>query len=316
MGFGWVAGAATSLGATPSCAATCYRPGRASLVRGRVMSKQASAYDSDRRVRWCGHWGWRLGMGATIVVILGAVCASIAMHRMAAPAQEETPSAESKAYEKLPDVIRLRRLGLTVRGVGADVTEVFTGGSVTTNADLACIANWPHLRSVGIAGPKVTAAVAQNLQGKKELHRLRLEVMDLDATAISIVGSLTSLHSLTLGVKVTDQDLQFLSALTELRNLELTCSKVTDAGVAHLLKLKLLKDLDLTNSRITDKNVAELAKLDNLETLSLIETRITAGCLRDIPKFAKLKELFLPHAALPQADVEELRRTLPNLKVY
>ena len=280
------------------------------------MSEQVGGRDSCRGARWQVHLGWCLSVGAGVAAIAGIIYAVMVVRKEATTSQGMVLPASPKAYQRLPEAIRLHRLGLDVRGDGPDVTEVYTSGSVASDEDLACLSSWPHLRKVGLAGPGLSSAVVQNLHGLKQLTWLRLEVGLLDDKALSVLSGLTSLTSLTLGANVSDEELQYIAALTNLRVLELYYSKVTDAGVVHLLKLKSLRKLEIPQSEITDKGIAQLVKLDNLENLFLLGTKVTTDCLRYIPEFAKLKKLDVRDTVIRKADVEELHRTMPKLLIF
>ncbi len=60
------------------------------------------------------------------------------------------------------------------------------------------------------------------------------------------------------GPQVTDDDLEHLKVLTQLKSLTLICSQVTDAGLEHLRGMTTLKVLDLEDTQVTNEGVKRL----------------------------------------------------------
>jgi Leucine-rich repeat (LRR) protein len=91
-------------------------------------------------------------------------------------------------------------------------------------------------------------------------------------TGLSSLALLSNLLSLNLhGCDITDKDLQMLSSLPCLRDLDLGhCVNITDTGLALLSPLASLQQLELCGARITDVGVASLVKHTNMHTLILI----------------------------------------------
>jgi Leucine-rich repeat (LRR) protein len=77
------------------------------------------------------------------------------------------------------------------------------------------------------------------------------------------------------GTSVTDQELQRLESLSELKELSLAGTPITDGGLSLLRGLVLLTSLDLSSTSVTDAGLAQLAPLVNLEYLDVSHTEVT-----------------------------------------
>lgn len=71
------------------------------------------------------------------------------------------------------------------------------------------------------------------------------------------------------GAPITDADLQLLTELPQIRELDISGTKVTDMGVKHILRLKYLTVLDLSYTHITIDGVRQLSTCSNLRVLDL-----------------------------------------------
>ncbi|MGA2253861.1 MAG: hypothetical protein ABSG53_04295 [Thermoguttaceae bacterium] len=112
-----------------------------------------------------------------------------------------------------------------------------------------------------------------------------------DATPLEPIESLARIKVLWLNAKVTDNGLERLKGLTELRKLGLSGSKITNVGLEHLQGLRRLRLLDLSETWITDAGLQSLNGLTHLEKLYLSDTTVTDG------------------------SVEKLQQALPNCKI-
>ncbi len=95
-----------------------------------------------------------------------------------------------------------------------------------------------------------------------------------------------------IGTSITDQGLQSISRLSNLRELDLTGTHITDAGLRYLTSLRNLESLGLSETAMSDKGVKDLAQLTNLR------------CLR------------LDHTSISERAISELKAALPQLEVY
>jgi internalin A len=95
------------------------------------------------------------------------------------------------------------------------------------------------------------------------------------------------------GPRITDEIMELVGTLTELRSLRLQDTRVTDVGVRAIAHLRRLKALDLDGVLITDEGLLALASLENLQSLSLRDTRVTERGFERLPGLTNLRELSL-----------------------
>src|SRR5262249_33614185 len=96
----------------------------------------------------------------------------------------------------------------------------------------------------------------------------------------------------------------------------------TQEGIKKLKALPDLKRLNL-GQRLTykppacptDETIAILADLKSLESLQLSEARLTFAALQRLKNLPALKQLTREGIDVPPADVERLKKELPELKI-
>jgi hypothetical protein len=123
--------------------------------------------------------------------------------------------------------------------------------------------------------------------------------LDLSCTIISDevckeIARLKALHTLAICCRseVTLAGLRQLSALKNLRVLQLGIEKVTDAELKELAGLQGLETLILATSRI-DSGLKAFAQLKHLKTLVLFEGELTKQAAEDVAELANLSTLKL-----------------------
>jgi F-box/leucine-rich repeat protein 14 len=91
------------------------------------------------------------------------------------------------------------------------------------------------------------------------------------------------LYSIDLrGSKVSDDDLDWIVQLHEIKELNLANTPVTDAGVEKLGGLEYLSSLNLGGTRVTDQGIAALGNLRDLARLRVIDTGVTDDALEKL----------------------------------
>jgi hypothetical protein len=87
---------------------------------------------------------------------------------------------------------------------------------------------------------------------------------------------------------ITDDVLEHLTSLEQLKRLELNGTDITDAGLLKVRQIPHLLQLDLSDTRITDQGLAHLANTP-LSRLCLRNTRITDAALPHLKSIDKLR---------------------------
>jgi Leucine-rich repeat (LRR) protein len=137
------------------------------------------------------------------------------------------------------------------------------------------------------AGGKVTPDTQPILAA--DLHGLHLtsEIMDC-------LTALPQLRELNLyNTDLTDADLQRLTGLKELQTLNLRATHITDAGLASLQGLPALRALYLSDSALTDAGLRVLAAMPHLQDLDLTRTKVTDEGIAQLRNLHELQKLSL-----------------------
>lgn len=114
------------------------------------------------------------------------------------------------------------------------------------------------------------------------------------------------------GLKLGDNHLTPLAALSGLKQLTLGNTNVTQRGIQHLLGLKDLNYLDISSMALDDGALPYIAELSSLETL-VIGSPVTDEGLRHLAPLKNLKELFLWVENIRGPGLRHLAQ-LPNLR--
>jgi len=95
----------------------------------------------------------------------------------------------------------------------------------------------------------------------------------VEATRLSECKELTTLY--VGGMKLTDNNIIGLKALTRLKTLDLLDAPVTDKSVDTILKFTELEELNLSGTKVTDAAAKKLLALKKLKILQLNNTKVT-----------------------------------------
>jgi hypothetical protein len=187
-----------------------------------------------------------------------------------------------------------------VRTLGPDyfrkVDSVSIINAPVTDDWLAQLDKLPALDAVTLRGTNVTANGIARLRRLSQLEQLDLQRMTsvTDETLRSIGAALELTHLNLDGCHlVTDEGVQYLAPLTQLKSLLLSHSRITDAGLAHLSRMTKLNSLYLGGTKITDDGLAHLAHLKELYWLDLRGTKVTDAGLQHLLGLTKLWQLVL-----------------------
>ncbi len=159
-------------------------------------------------------------------------------------------------------------------------------------------------------------------QGLRHLGRLeRLEWLNLSRHAISdegmeSVSKLKNLKNLYLTeAQITDHGLKHLPDLKNLENLTVDRTKIGDAALEHISQISNLRSLNLSRTNITNDGLRNLSRLTRLESLILDNTKINEHGLHHLWPMTQLKTLKLHGTSILNESFEELKRRLPNCQI-
>lgn len=113
------------------------------------------------------------------------------------------------------------------------------------------------------------------------------------------------------------QNYDFLAAKQDTVVLQMGNPDVTDETLNLLAKMQQLRELDLNDSAITDKGLEKLAALPALTTLRLRGTRITdAGFRQHLAPLSNLQNLDLRQTAVTPETVEQWKAAQPSRRAF
>eukprot|EP00808_Paulinella_micropora_P022644 g55764.t1 len=170
-----------------------------------------------------------------------------------------------------------------------------------------------QLRKLDLGGttPVRTSGLSflSQLSELEELHLPRGS-SDLTGACLLFVRGLVKLRILRADLRVTDQQLESLSALTELRTLELSSMQttaITDTGLAALASLTNLEELRVPEAgRLHGEGLAYLWPLARLRKLVLSGCGLTDQGLAALPPLGSLRHLDLSNCSGLATDLQVL----------
>jgi hypothetical protein len=152
--------------------------------------------------------------------------------------------------------------------------ESLYAGPQLTDAGLAHIGTWQHLRRLDLSRTQITDAGLASLEMLPHLEELALT-----------------------DTSITDAGLAALSHLTSLRTLELSGTHVTSAGFEFLVRLTRLETLSLSVSQLSSDETKLLARLTHLKTLILDGSPVPQAMLASLAHTSGAHPLKAPRAA-------------------
>ena len=154
---------------------------------------------------------------------------------------------------------------------------------------LAALAKMPKLEIRKLRLDVVSDAGMAELPRFSQLEELRIGRAFIEKDGLKYLAQLPNLRKLALSDVSTLYDEDRLCRLPAAHRMPPPEANVDQWQ--YLSELTNLKELRLTGSSIRDSEVRHLANLTNLELLSLYLTPVTADCLRHLRSLKKLKEL-------------------------
>ena len=201
-----------------------------------------------------------------------------------------------------------------------DLFKRFLGGNgerkFVVDADLAQLKEMHHLQTLYLSGKDINGAGLVYLKRLPELRSINLfHTRATDASLVHLQGLQLS-ELTTPKCSWTDLGLKhWLAATDKPTRLRFGGWRITDAGLVHLKGLTELQSLDLFRTKITDAGLVYLTGLNKLEDLDL-SVWVTDAGLVHLKGMTKLRLLKLYRTKVTDAGVAELKKALPNCKIY
>jgi Leucine-rich repeat (LRR) protein len=219
----------------------------------------------------------------------------------------------SKVFEHLANMHKLRTLDVGFSRVNDDgfdalasleeLSELHIGGDKMTGLALPLLRLLPALRHLDVNGSQRT-----------DSGRWGLMLTDVNVDALS---ALTQLRALDMGgALVTDVGMKAIEPLVALEELDLSRMDITAQGLAPVARLPKLRRLNLwQSSRVDDKAAQYLSRMETLEVLDLSETKVTDALLDQLGRLKRLKLLIVAGTKITPERAKLFREAHPDCKV-
>jgi Leucine-rich repeat (LRR) protein len=173
------------------------------------------------------------------------------------------------------------------------------------------IASLTQLKMLDLSNNQLTS-LPDSLANLSQLQTLMLERNQLTSLPESI-GNLTELQQLGLDGNQLTSLSEYISNLSKLQQLGLDGNQLTSLpeSIANLTQLKML---NLSNNQLTSLPES-IGNLTQLQILELSNNQLTS-LPESISNLTDLIELRLTGNPIPPAEIERIRRLLPNCQVY
>ncbi len=180
---------------------------------------------------------------------------------------------------------------------------------------LALAAGQPGLRGLSISGGRVTPG------GLRHLTSARLETLYLHACALAdedlrFLSGVSNLRTLSLAQNgIQGPGLKHAGGLQQLRQLDVSFNPLTDAGLRYVARLEHLEILDLTGTIVTSAGLGHLRDMPKLQTIRLSQSAINDDAITELGRIRSLREVDLSLTLVSPGGVGRLRTMRPGLKV-
>ncbi len=138
------------------------------------------------------------------------------------------------------------------------------------------------------------------------------------ARIVPYLSKLPAMKALSVSSsQMTDNGLSPLENLTNIKNLTFGPGgfSLGDEGLKHIAKIRQLETLNVRTSTVSDDGLSYLRGLPDLRCIFLYSRNVTRRSLPIFASLPKLEELYLYDSDLTDADVKDLMREKPSLKV-
>jgi internalin A len=184
-----------------------------------------------------------------------------------------------------------------------------------TDAEMVYVGGMKNLRRLGLGGTAISDEGLKELRGLTELQRLDLRASRTrDTSDAKIYSELKKLQKAGLRPIITDVGLGELTALQQLRWLDLTDTQITDVGLAALKGLTNLEELGLANTAISTTGVKELFEFKHLRHLDLWQTKVDEAGINELLKIKSLRHIVVG-AAVTREGIERLHKARGDIAI-
>lgn len=187
-------------------------------------------------------------------------------------------------------------------------------GTDATNHTVALAARLLGLRTLSLAPlPRtyLTDAGLAPLASHPALRSLSIHGNRLSDEALVHIQNIPTLEILILQGNFTNDALETVAVLPNLKHLDLTQSYINDTGLVDLPPLPHLETLILNQTDITHAGLESIAELKRLAHLHVGDTAVDDGAVEHLKNLVQLETLFIKRTNISAEGVADLLPALP-----
>ncbi len=133
----------------------------------------------------------------------------------------------------------------------------------------------------------------KRLAAAKACRKLVLQSAALMGPGLTHLKNAPGLEAIELPQGPTEDVLEYIAGLPDLRELSIRGMRLTPTGLDYLSRLTKLRQLDLCNCPLTDEGLKQLTNLSELTALNLANTEVGDAGLTYLKSFPHLTTLYL-----------------------
>lgn len=187
-------------------------------------------------------------------------------------------------------------------------------------ADTGAIVKWNEneetVRSLVMTGMPVEQLNLKDIEQLVDLVAVNLDHSETEDRHLARLAENHTLKELYLvGTGISDEGCVTLGKLTDLESLDLRATFIGDDGLKELAKLKNLIGLRVAQTWMSDAGMESIGSLHRLRTLDIRHTDVTDEGLINLAGLTSLKRIRATGSRVTKGGLDELKRSIPDLKV-
>jgi hypothetical protein len=236
-----------------------------------------------------------------------------------------------KIVEIKADCDKLGDDGYRMMGKVTSLTSLSLSGKAMSDDQLAMLSALKNLESILLNGTELSDNGYRHFAAFTKLKRLSLfhpsrNVHNFTGAGLAHLKALPNLERLTFaGATAGDAAFKAVAEIQQLKEFSQWHNLESPQAIEHLTKLPHLRALKIgqrlpsrgrpLTPSFDNETLSVIARMKTLEKLDLQEARLSLAGLKHLQSLSNLRELKLQWIDVPAADVEQLQKLLPNVKI-
>jgi serine/threonine protein kinase len=206
---------------------------------------------------------------------------------------------------------------------GLDVSTPTVNVLSTTIEELppnvvTAISKWTGLRELWISGRKLSKDAVRELGNlASPIRRLHMRLSNFDSALLARAKWFNGLRLFDANSAVSiDPLLLALAGAPRLESVVIDDTDPSKAALAVLETCPKLTSLEMDDANINDDKLDAICEIAGLYNLTLKNNQLTFGGLKKLTRLKRLRILDVRYVPVSENDLDELRRLMPNCKIY